>query len=288
MVINLRDGATLAQHAFARNTGGDLIHYWWRAEEGWQAVNRTFTGYHITSEPVVINLRSGDAPTQHVFARNNAGDLIHYWWWAQQGWRTENLTGYANIGAGYRIAGDPVVINLWSGDAPTQHAFARNVVGALIHYWWSAQAGWEAEDLTQYANIGNGFRIAGNPVVINLRVGDTPTQHAFGRNGSNELIHYWWNAQEGWQAESLIRYANIGNAFRIASGPVVVNFASGDAPTQHAFARNGDSELIHYWWRALEGWRAENLTRYANIGTAFRIANDPVTLNVFDDFVFDD
>lgn len=50
--------------------------------------------------------------TQHAFARNADGDLIHYYWWAQDGWQAENLTQYQNIGNAHRIASDPVVINL--------------------------------------------------------------------------------------------------------------------------------------------------------------------------------
>jgi hypothetical protein len=170
----------------------------------------------------VINLHTGSAPTQHVFARNGVGDLIHYWWWAQEGWQAENLTtGYPNIGTRYRIVSNPVVTNLHVGDVPTQHAFARNANGELIHYYWSAQQGWQAENLTTgYANIGNRYLIAGDPTVIHLRTGETPSQHAFARNAESELIHYSWSAQQGWKAENLTRYSNIGSAYRIAGLPI--------------------------------------------------------------------
>src|SRR5262249_5101271 len=144
-----------------------------------------------------------------------------------------------------------------------------------IHYYWSPQPGWAAENLTQYQNIGTTFRIANDPVVINLQSGDIPTQHAFARNGNGDLIHYYWSPEPGWAAENLTQYQNIGIHQRIASDTAVVNLASGHIPTQHAFARNGNGDLIHYYWSSQPSWAAENLTQYQNIGTAFRIANDP-------------
>jgi hypothetical protein len=56
-------------------------------------------------------VQSGDIPMQHAFARNAAGDLIHYYWSPQPGWAAENLTQYQNIGAAYRIVSEPQVIN---------------------------------------------------------------------------------------------------------------------------------------------------------------------------------
>jgi hypothetical protein len=290
-VINLQSGNTLTQHAFSVNVAGDVIHYWWWAQGGWQAENLTGypnvgNAYRIVLNPVAINLRSGGVPTQHVFGRNGAGDLIHYWWSAQQGWQAENLTtDYPNIGAGYRIVSSPVVINLHSGDTPTQHVFGRNSVGDLIHYWWSAQQGWLAENLTTgYASIGQDFRIQSSPVITNLHVGDTPTQHVFAHNAAGDLIHYHWSAAQGWRAENLTGRSNIGVRYRIASGLAVLHFRSGDAPTQHALARNTNGELIHYWWSAQQSWQAENLTDYRDIGSAFRIGGAPTSASAYQDF----
>ena len=49
-----------------------------------------------------------------------------------------------------------------------QHVFARKASGELIHYHWSAQPGWAAENLTQRANIGPALRIDSDPQPINL------------------------------------------------------------------------------------------------------------------------
>ena len=290
VVINHGDGDALTQHAFALNASGDLIHYWWWAQQGWRAENLTRyanigNAYRIAGDPAAINLQSGDMATQHAFARNAAGDLIHYWWWADQGWRAENLTQYANIGSAYRIASEPAVINLQSGDTPTQHVFARNTAGDLIHYWWWAQQGWRAENLTtEYPTISTGYRILGDPVVTNLHIGEVPTQHAFARNANGELVHYYWSAQQGWQAENLTTgYPSIGDRYRIASDPAVIRLRAGETPTQHAFARNANSELIHYYWSAQQGWQAENLTRHSSVGSAYRVAGAPVSASAYQD-----
>ena len=78
-------------------------------------------------------------------------------------------SGIRRLGAAFQIAGDPKVINLQAGDIPTQHAFGRNAAGELIHYYWSPQPGWAAENLTHYGNIGAAFQIADEPEVINLQ-----------------------------------------------------------------------------------------------------------------------
>jgi hypothetical protein len=227
-----------------------------------------------------IHLAFRQPAGQHAFARNGNGELIHYYWSPQPGWAAENLTQYANIGAAFRIAGDPEVVNLQSGNVPTQHVFARNANGELVHYYWSPQPGWAAENLTQYANIGAAFRIAGDPQLVNLQSGDVPSQHAFARNGNGDIIHYYWSPQPGWAAENLTQYPNIGASFRTVTDPEVINLQSGNVPMQHAFGRNADGELVHYYWSPQPGWVAENLTQYGNIGAAFKMAGDPEAVNL--------
>jgi hypothetical protein len=110
----------------------------------------------------------GDLLTQHVYGRNAAGELIHYYWSPQPSWAAENLTQRPTIGAAYRIASDPAVVNLQEGDLPTQHVFGRNAAGELIHYYWSPQPSWAAENLTRYQTIGAAYQIASEPAVVDL------------------------------------------------------------------------------------------------------------------------
>jgi hypothetical protein len=84
----------------------------------------------------------------HVFGRNAAGELIHYYWSPKPGWAVENLTARANIGTAFQFASDPVVELRLPDEL---HVFGHNAVGELIHYYWSPEPGWAAQNLTTTA-----------------------------------------------------------------------------------------------------------------------------------------
>jgi predicted acylesterase/phospholipase RssA len=268
-------------NAFGRNAAGELI---WCPQPGWAVRNLTQyatigAGFQVAGNLAADSFLSGDTPTEHVFGRNAAGDLIHYYWTPQSRWAAENLTQRAATGAAFRIASDPTVDSFLSGDTPTEHVFGRNAAGDLIQYYWSPQTSWAAENLTQRATIGNAYRIVGNPTADSFLSGDTPTEHVFGRNAAGDLIQYYWSPQPSWAAENLTQRANIGNAYRIAGDPAADSFLSGDTPTEHVFGRNADGDLIHYYWSPRPSWAAENLTQRATIGNAYRIAGAPVAVS---------
>jgi hypothetical protein len=63
--------------------------YHWALQPGWAAENLTQNigaAFQIASHPEVLNPQAGDVPTQHVFGRNAAGELIHYYWAPELGW----------------------------------------------------------------------------------------------------------------------------------------------------------------------------------------------------------
>jgi hypothetical protein len=240
--------------------------------------------------------------------------VVHYYWSAAAGWAAEDLTALyagrprpgpptlAEIVA-KRIAGDPVAVNLVSGGVPTQHVFGRHGSGSVIHYYWSAAAGWAGEDLTAlYAGRPRpgpatadeiaARRIAGAPVVLNLRSGAEETQHVFGRHrSSGDLIHYYWSAFPGWAAENLTLRAQPAPGSpavipiadkRLVGDPVAINVLDiRGVPTQHVFGRTAAGGVVHYFWRAADGWQVENLTtRYATAASA--ISSDPVVVLLYD------
>jgi hypothetical protein len=162
-------------NVYGRSAGGHVIGFYWSPQGVWAAADitqATVEAYCIASDPVVDSFLSGPTPTQHVFGRNANGDLIHYYWSSQPGWGAENLTQYQKIGAAFRIASDPVVDSFLSGPTPTQHVFGRNANGDLIHYYWSPQPDWGAENLTLYQKIGAAFRLGPaaltSPILVSL------------------------------------------------------------------------------------------------------------------------
>ncbi|MCB1771800.1 MAG: hypothetical protein KDJ31_19195, partial [Candidatus Competibacteraceae bacterium] len=145
-------------------------------------------------------------------------------------WAAENLTtGRSNIGTQFRLASDPVVVNLLQdGVERSQHVFGRNSNGDLIHYYWFPSRSWAAENLTTgRSNIGTQFRLASDPVVVNLlQDGSTKewSQRVFGRSSKGDLIHYHWSPSTSWSAENLTTgWPDTGTQFRFVSDPVTLD-----------------------------------------------------------------
>jgi hypothetical protein len=93
----------------------------------------------------------------HLYWRNADHELIH------QKFYGDGFDSYAeNVTAGWPHVGP--ALNIVDGltavirpDGASQHVFGKNVHGELVHYYWSAQGGWTAEDLTSYPNIGRAY-----------------------------------------------------------------------------------------------------------------------------------
>jgi hypothetical protein len=199
------------EHAFARNSANQLIHYWYLADvQGWGAENLT-TKYpncpecRIFGNLAVVN--GGDNTTQHAFGTNANNELIQYWWDPWSSWHDENLTARANIGPAFKIVSDVVAINdPWVGNPNFatsqigQNVFGRNANGELIHYYWYPQPSWRAENLTQTATSNVDIHFRDSLVAVN----DGLYQYVFARNANNELIYY-----QGfpWPASSGVPYA---------------------------------------------------------------------------------
>ena len=105
----------------------------------------------------IQNFGRPDTITQHAFGRNADGDLIHYWWWAQEGWQAENLTQQASSGSAYRIAGEPTVLNLQSGDTLTQRALRISPRDSRVTAWQGLM-GFNQFQLGRYAQAEQALR----------------------------------------------------------------------------------------------------------------------------------
>ena len=212
----------------------------------------------------------------HVFGLDALGELVHYYWSPEYSWDAGNLTSTIGASSQFRLSGDPAAINLWDSNTPTQHVFGRNSEGDLVHYYWSPQASWAAENLTARSGIGEASRLVGDPIAVNLDLDNTPTQHVFGRASEGDLVHYYWSPQASWAAENLTARSGIGEAFRLVGKIAAANHRVDGEHTQHVFGLNVEGDLVHYYWSPQASWAAENLTARSGIGKAFRLEGSPV------------
>jgi hypothetical protein len=303
-----QNGVYARADVFGRTSAGELVHYWWTKAGDWQAENLTTLptlvvscgavlcppgtrGPTFVGEPEVgMSSGGGYDPRFDVFARNSAGQLIHYWWSsvAPSGWRAENLTtkpGLAVFPVGLpapAIAGRPDVVVSNQNGYLRHDVFARNTFGQLVHYWWSAAppSGWHAENLTTLPTLAVFPANApiptfqGDPEAVWSTQGGYLRHDVFGRNSAGQLVHYWWSAAGpgGWHAENLTTLPQlvVFPAGRprptLSSAPDVVVSTQNGYLRHDVFARNNASELVHYWWSAAppSGWKAENLTARLN------------------------
>jgi hypothetical protein len=250
------------KHIYARNASGDLIHYYWDPTNSWRAENLTTlagigSAYAISRDPVAVNFyQTGNSISQHVFATSSKRTLIHYYWDPTIGWRADNLTMRPGIGAVFSIVGKPVVDSNGFGKPSTMDVFARNVNGALTHYYWTSTDSWHAENLTSRTNIGTAYAIASDVVIKTMSDSNQARQDVLGRNSQGALIDYYWTPTGSWGADNMTNHPNIGPAYSINS-----DLAIDDADlVLHVFARNSRGELVRYYRTPTSSWQAENVT----------------------------
>lgn len=267
------------RHVFARDGGGNLIFYRenWLDPDVWEHENlsaRFPAGHEIVGRPRPVATWH-PTPRADVFARNSAGELIHYWWTEQDDWLAENLT-VEEVVDGPLFTSTPVPVAVYNHPYLDHHVFGLNDVGELIYYWWSAEppGNWHARNLT--ADLGGPIML-GEPVVVDVAVGGL---HIFGRNSMGQLIHYWRDAPRSgdWHTQNLT--ADLGGPTMVSEPAVVVGSHDGYLHYD-IFARNSADQLIHYWWYggwrgpSPSGWYAENLT---TLISGWHIRGNPIAL----------
>lgn len=210
-----------------------------------------------------------------VYARNGAGDLIHYFRIGSGAWVGENLS--AITGSTPFLRTDPVAV---PGHQRIQNmSFSRHDVYAvdtndeLIHYWWSEipPSGWHFENLT--ASRG-GPKVWSKPVVDNSRYfynGEWRLKtDVYSIDVYGDLIHYWWTRAQGWNHENLTQTLG-GARFLRDNGLSIVNedpsSPSIDPVYHHLFGSSASGHLLHYFWSRNAGWDWENLTLVNGIQT---------------------
>ena len=259
-------------------TGNRLSHYWWTNATPWKGedlttiANSNTGGHSITGNPSFRqNFQRGVGLRHDVFA-GNPFDLIHYWW-AGNGWRSENLT--QQLGNGHRILGDPIFLPGEQNHPhnPLRHdVFAMNGSSELVHYWWISGARWANENLTR--DLGGPAIRSLSPTAVSFDRGNRLGYqiHVFGRGGRNNdhLIHYWWHTRAGWDAEDLTMQTG---------GPLITsdpeaNYQIGERLEVLATDING--HIIRYWSFGTNVWHHDNLTSSQG---GDPIVGKPVVLN---------
>ncbi len=243
-------------------TGNNLSHYWrtsttgWRGEDLTSIANQGRGGHLIRGNPAFK--ASSDGVLRHdVFASGTHRDLIQYFWTARTNWQSYNLT--QSTGKEHKILGDPIFLpgKQRSRDGTTYRhdVFATNSSRELIHYWWTSNAGWDSENLTWPSRRPSIVsRLTGVSFSRGDRIGYQT--HIFGRDGNNHLIHYWWHARAGWDAEDLT--ARTGGP-SITSDPEVNHSWSSGSPIE-VLATNTNGHIIRYWSYSTNMWDHDNLT----------------------------
>jgi hypothetical protein len=248
--------------------GGNVLAQHAACLRGWQFENisQDTSGPLITGTPATITwYQARFGGRDDVWARNDAGGLIHYFRKKGQAWRGENLSAMAR---GPSIDTDPVA--LLSQQEFGSKIFNRHDIFAvnqyskhLIHYWWSEipPSGWHAEDLTTSTS---GPEVWSKPIAANSYYrdnGELRVRHdVYSLDLDGFLLHYFWTRNQGWRTERVAPHAFAPRYDR--------NYQPGitdDDPTRrsseyhHFFGRDVSGHLLHYF-RDSNGWHPEDLT----------------------------
>ncbi|WP_163508478.1 glycoside hydrolase domain-containing protein [Fodinicola acaciae] len=222
----LTSSVGVQQHAFAIDGSGNLQHYWWSSadpphspeHDTWNAASST--GITLTGTPTGFVFGS----EQHVFARDTAGNLQH-WFWFPDGTAAGSMNHDVWDSAG-DVASDPVGIVM--GGA--QHVFFTTSQGDLRH--WS----WKAGGTPTQESWATG--VTGRPAVFSA--GDE--QHVFIPDSAGNLQHYWLTAD----GQKMHDVWNDASSSGIAVAGTPSGFVYGNQ--QHVFARDTQGRLQHWTW----------------------------------------
>jgi hypothetical protein len=262
---------------FAVNDEDQLIHYWWSEipPGSWRAENLTANhgGPSVWSKPVVLNSyyhypRTGERRLrQDVYSVNAQGDLVHYWWQAETGWRHTNVT--QAIGGHRFNRFSTLGVTTESPSQPGtdyQHVFGSGTSGHLLHYW-REPSGWRSANLS----LVNGRQV--HPLTAS---GVSTIEHNGIINGVNtarlnvfgfaadDMVRYWsWNLGGPWSAENVTQaFGFLGSSGTITGTPAAVTSRQATVPVPAStkdvlvrydvWARDHNKHLIHYW--AAEPW----------------------------------
>jgi Peptidase A4 family/Repeat of unknown function (DUF346) len=177
------------QHIFYRDAAGNIQHVLWdpssgqRNEQWAGGSGSSTTGPAAAGEPATLVWNN----QQHIFYRDNAGNIQHVWWDPSSGMHPETWAeGSGSSTTGPVAAGDPVTM-VWNSQ---QHIFYRDMAGNIWHVFWDPSSGRHAE---QWAGPGpNGMGNYGEFFVKNITQGwSTQLHQVIGYGATSGVTAEW-------------------------------------------------------------------------------------------------
>ena len=158
---------------------GDLIHFYWTQDTGWnlQNLGDLSGAAAVEGAPAVVVRDDG---VVHVFAKEYSwGHLAQFFWIPGTGWAFQDIslaTGFA-----LRLAPDLAA----AGDSRRIDVLGRGPFGALIHYYWTPEQSWLAENASASPTMSYVYDRTDTPPVLVRR-----TEYALELLGHREPVGY--------------------------------------------------------------------------------------------------
>lgn len=149
------------QHVVYRGKDDHIHELWSNGPSGWQHNDLT----RVTGAPPAVGDPTGytwDADqTQHVIYRDGDGHIHELWFQLDGGWRRNDVTQAAGVGANQNAKGDPAGYT-WSVDG-TQHIIYRGHDDHIHELWFNFDGGWRHNDLLQATGVTGHQEANGDP-----------------------------------------------------------------------------------------------------------------------------
>ncbi len=194
------------------------------------------------------------------FAGVDANGEIWVVWWTPslENWQVNNLSEEADTPQ--LVAARPSTVRTaWD----SFHIFATDTQGHVIATWWAVgQSQWESVDLTAQFS---GPTFEDGSLTASFTYG-LQNLNVVGRDADGQARIYWWNAEFGWQINSIsggVAPSDIPETPWTMTWAALLSAPSEElAYTQSLLGKNDDGDLVRLIWKSYtaDAWILENLT----------------------------
>ncbi len=247
-------GTNGQQHIYYRSADNQIIHIYRDSQTGVRgseilAGDGSKLNVPAAAGDPAVMLPGGTNNQQHIFFRDQAGEIVHVFWDASSGLHWDKWAGMGGDRVPPPAAGDPATMTP-GGTNNQQHIFYRDRSGSIQHVYWDPDSGphWD----TWAAGNGNdkqGPAAAGNPVTM-LPGGTNNQQHIFYRDLNGNLQHVFWDRDSGMHPEV---WAGPAKGQLPLVGEPAAMLPGDTNDQQHVFYRDSKNNLIHVYWDKQRG-----------------------------------